>query len=251
MQVSDNTVLITGGASGIGLTLAEALMASGSQVLICGRREDRLQAAQRKLPGVAALTCDIAEAEGRRALVEWVLEGFPRLNMLVNNAGIQRQIDLTAGLERVLEGDDEIDINLKAPILLTCALLPRLMAQPSAAVINISSGLGFAPLAFMPIYCATKAGLHSFSLSLRRQLQGTSVGVFEILPPTVDTELDRGARTGRGQHDRGIPPADVAQATMRALAEDTFELGIGRSEGLRTASRADLDQLFLRMNGGQ
>jgi uncharacterized oxidoreductase len=251
MQLSHNTALITGGATGIGLALAEAMMTAGSQVLICGRREEQLDMARRRLPGLETMACDIARADDRKALVDWAIDGFPRLNILVNNAGMQRQIDLTAGLEGLLDGDDEIDINLKAPIHLTAMLLPHLMSRPVAAVVNIGSGLGFAPLAFMPVYCATKAALHSLSLSLRRQLQGTAVKVFEIIPPTVDTELDRGARGRRGQYDRGIPAAEVAQATMRALAEDNFEIGIGRSEGLRVASRADLDQLFLRMNGSQ
>jgi uncharacterized oxidoreductase len=122
------------------------------------------------------------------------------------------------------------------------------MRQESAAIVNVSSGLGFIPLAIMPVYCATKAAIHSFSLSLRHQLRDTSVRVFEVIPPTVDTNLDRGARQGRGQAERGIPPEEVATATLKGLAEDEYELAIGQAQWLRRGSREDLDQIFQRMN---
>jgi uncharacterized oxidoreductase len=171
------------------------------------------------------------------------------LNLLVNNAGIQKQIDLTKGTEGLLGGEDEIETNLRAPVYLSALFIPHLMRQKTAAIVNISSGLGFIPLAFMPVYCATKAAIHSFSLSLRHQLRETAIKVFEVIPPTVDTELDKGAREGRGQEDRGIKPEEVAQATLRALAADEFEVAVGEAQRLRMGARNEPERLFQMMNG--
>jgi uncharacterized oxidoreductase len=114
-------------------------------------------------------------------------------------------------------GEDEIEINLKTYIHLSAYFIPLFMKRNEAAIINISSGLGFVPLAITPVYCATKAAIHSFSLSLRHQLRNTPIKVFEIIPPTVNTELDKGARAQRGQENRGISPTVVAEATIDAL----------------------------------
>jgi uncharacterized oxidoreductase len=208
-----------------------------------------LDKAKRMLPKVHTVKRDVADAEQRQALLDWTTGRFPNLNILVNNAGIQRQIDFRKGPEDLLGGEDEIETNLRAPVCLSALFIPHLMKQESAAIVNISSGLAFIPLTVVPVYCATKAGMHSFSLSLRHQLRGTTVKVFEIIPPTVDTELDRGARDRRGQRDRGIKPQEVAEAALRALAADQFELAVGRAEHLRMGARSDPEQLFQRMNG--
>lgn len=249
MKIKDNTILITGGGTGIGLALAETLTVAGNQVLICGRRKEKLEEAKRRLPGISFLQCDLTKSEDRQALFRWATQEYPDLNVLVNNAGIQRQIDLTQGAEELLEGEDEVEINLCVPILLSAMFTPHLMNQGNAAIVNMSSGLGFIPIAFMPVYSATKAALHSFSLSLRHQLRNSPIKVFEIIPPTVDTELDKGARGRRGQVDRGIPSVEVAQATLQALAADDYELAVGRAEGLRMAARSDPETYFRRING--
>lgn len=248
MKTRDNTVLITGGATGIGLALAEALLHEGNQVLICARREDKLQAAQEKFPGLHIRTCDVAEAKERQTLFDWATTQFPAINMLINNAGVQRQIDFTKGRADLLTGDDEIEINLKSPIQLSALFIPHLMKQPEAAIMNVSSGLCFIPLNILPIYCATKAALHSFSWSLRHQLRRTSVKVFELIPPTVDTELDRGARTRRGQGYRGIPASEVAVAALTGLASDTFEITVEQGQGLWAGTRQEAEETFQRMN---
>jgi uncharacterized oxidoreductase len=248
MQTSGNTILITGGATGIGLALAEAFVAAGNEVLICGRREERLREAQARVPQLHTRCCDLACEPGREALFNWVAAEFPQVNVLVNNAGIQRAIDLTGGIETLLATDDEIEINLRSPIFLSAHFIPRFRALPDAAVVNVSSGLGFVPLAFMPVYCATKAAIHSFSLSLRHQLRDTSIRVFEIIPPTVDTELDQGRRTAAGL-DRGIAPEEVARATLEGLARDEFELAVGMAERLRRGSRENPEGVFRGMNG--
>lgn len=248
MKTTGNTILITGGATGIGLALTEVFLEEGNEVIICGRREQRLFEVKSKLPKVHIKTCNVACAESRRILFEWTKANFPNINILVNNAGIQRQIDFKKGTEDLESGEDEIKTNFRAPIHLSALFIPHLARQAEAAVINVSSGLGFIPLAFIPLYCATKAAIHSFSWSLRHQLQGTSIKVFEIIPPTVDTELDKGARARRGQQDRGIPPKEVAQATLDALAKDEFEMAVGRAQFLRMGARNEPDRIFQMLN---
>ena len=166
--------------------------------------------------------------------------------MLVNNAGIQRAVDFTKGTDDLLSGEDEVETNLSAPIHLCALFIPYLIKQPEAVIVNVSSGLGFVPLAMMPIYCATKAALHSFSLSLRHQLRKSSVKVVELIPPTVDTELDHGRRGGSY---RGIPASEVAEAALAGLARDEFEIAVGQALGLSSANRPDAGQMFQRMNG--
>jgi uncharacterized oxidoreductase len=249
MKTKNNTILITGGATGIGLALAEAFVKEGNQVIICGRRKERLEQARKKLSGIAVQVCDVAEAEQRQALLDWSLANFPHLNMLVNNAGVQRSIDFTQGMRDLSPNKDEIEINFNAPVQLSALFLPHLIQQQEAAIVNVSSGLGFIPLTILPVYCATKAALHSFSLSLRHQLRRTRVKVFELIPPTVDTELDGGARDDRPQEYRGIPAGEVAQAALIGLGKDEFEITVGQSQGLRTNTRQEAEQIFQRMNG--
>ncbi len=246
MKLSGQTVLITGGATGIGLALAEGLLLAGNRVLVCGRREDKLLAAQAQFPALEVKRCDISKPEDRQALATWAREAG--VNVLVNNAGVQRMIDLRQGLKELEAGDNEARINFEGPVYLTANLLPHLLAQESAAIINVSSGLGFVPIAVMPIYCATKAAMHAFTVSLRHQLQGASVQVFEVIPPTVDTELDRGARARRGQVDRGIAVGQAAAEILDGLRQDRAEIAIAGASRLMQASRQDFAQMFDRMN---
>jgi uncharacterized oxidoreductase len=249
MKTTDNTILITGGASGIGLALAKVFLREGNQVLLCGRRKDRLLAVQKAFPSIQFKACDVAKSTDRLALFEWVTSEFPSLNMLVNNAGIQRQIDFTKGNEDLLAGEDEILINFSAPVQLSALFIPHLIKQKQSAILNISSGLGFVPLTIVPVYCATKAALHSFSWSLRHQLRKTTIKVFEVIPPTVDTELDQGARSRRRQEYRGIAEAEVAEATLAGLAKDEDEIAVGQAQGLRSGTPQEASQIFDRMNG--
>jgi len=246
MRMSANTVLITGGGTGIGFCLAQALVKAGNVVLICGRREEKLREAARRCPALQSTVCDISTEEGRKALADWAVARG--VNILVNNAGMQREIDFTRGLPALTEGDNEIRCNLEGPVFLTARLLPHLLRGENAAIVNVSSGLGFVPLTIMPVYCATKAAIHSFTLSLRRQLSETGVRVFEVIPPTVNTELDRGARARRGQVDRGIPPEEVAAAVMKGMAEERPEIAVGLAANLIAGSRTDFDRLFQSMN---
>lgn len=237
MQTKGNTILITGGTSGIGLALAEEFHRLGNQVIICGRRESRLAEIAKKYPGIAIRTCDVADAEQRKAFAEWAIKNYPAMNVLINNAGIQLVADLTqpVKLERI---HAEIEINLIAPIHLTSLLAVHLSAKKEAAVINISSGLAFAPIAFMPVYCATKAAIHSFTLSLRFQLKDTSVKVFEIIPPSVDTELGHDRRADKTQTHGGIPVSEFLTEAMEAIKNDIFEAAISHAKNLHEKREA-------------
>lgn len=248
MKVRGNTVLITGGATGIGFALAEAFVREGNEVIICGRREEKLREAKGKLPSIHTKRCDLSEEKERQELHEWIISNFKNVNVLVNNAGIQRMIDLRKGNE-AMRGEDEVEVNFKACVHLSALFIPDFLKQKEAAIINVSSGLAFIPLAAVPVYCATKAAIHSFTLSLRHQLKDTGIKVFEIIPPIVDTELDRGAREERGQEDRGIKPEEVAISALKSIKQDQFEIAIGMAEGMREGARKNPEEVFKRVNG--
>ncbi len=246
MEISGNTILITGGATGIGFALAKAFVESGNKVLICGRRQGNLDEAKKALPGIEAFRSDISKEEGRKALYEWATSNFPELNILVNNAGIQRPIDFKNGIEELLNSEDEIEINLRSQIYLSARFVPFLLKCNTAAIANVSSGLGFVPLARFPIYSATKAAIHSFTKSLRHQLKGTTIKVFEIIPPTVhDTELkgkpiDRAAWT--------VSAFEVALETLDSMAKDRYEITLGPSTQWVEGTSKDREAAFSNMN---
>lgn len=242
MDISASTVLITGGASGIGWALAQRFLKAGSQVIICGRRIDKLQEAQEQYPQLHIRQCDLEQASERVALRDWVRSDFPQVNVLLNNAGIQRRVQLT-NEEDWSQAQPEIAINLEAPIHLSTLFVAHLLQQPNPAIINVTSGLAFAPAAFVPIYSATKAALHSFTLSLRHQLATTPIEVIELVPPAVNTDLG-----GTGLHTFGVPLDDFADAMMQSLEAGSLETGYGTSETRRLASRQELDDYFKQMN---
>jgi uncharacterized oxidoreductase len=222
MQLTGNTVLITGGATGIGYAMAVEFLKAGSEVIICSRRDERLKAVKEIHPNLNIIRCDVSQADERERLAHWTLTHFPKLNVLVNNAGIQQYIDFRKGITDTQKGDLEIAINLVAPIQLTALLLPHLMTQDIGVVANVTSGLAFRPMPRAPVYCVTKAGLHTYSMLLRQQLAETTVKVFEIIPPMVDTELNMEGRAGL--MDRGISVEAYIGTVMDGLARDVYEL---------------------------
>lgn len=248
MQLSNNTVLITGGATGIGYALAEAFLESGSAVAICGRRAKALSEARSKHPELQTRVCDVSKEDDRRSLVDWAAAQLPALNVLINNAGIQRDVDFTKGIDDFISGDNEIRVNLEAVVMLSGLFVPLLTKNKGAAIVNVSSGLGFIPAARMPVYSATKAGLHAFSMALRLQLSTVGIKVFEIVPPTVNTELNPSGRAKRGNFKANLSPKEFVSAVMKGLENDVFEIGFGMTAGLIHASRADLDRSFQQMN---
>jgi uncharacterized oxidoreductase len=185
MQTTGNTILITGGSSGIGLAIAETFLKAGNEVLICGRQESKLAEAKQQFPQLHTRVCDMAKKGDREELYQWATTGFPHINMVFNNAGIQRELDFITGAAG-FNDESEIEINLTASIHVAALFIPHFLKQKNeCAIVNITSGLAFIPLKIVPVYCATKAGLHSFSISLRSQLAKTNVRVFEIAPPIV------------------------------------------------------------------
>jgi uncharacterized oxidoreductase len=248
MKIKDNTILITGGATGIGFSLAEALVNAGNKVIICGRRESKLQEAKDKLPQIQIRVCDVSREKERESLFKWVEGNFQDLNILINNAGIQRMVNLKKGTKDLFSVEDEIETNLVAPIHLSAYFIPLLLKKKEAAIINVSSGLGFVPIASMPVYCATKAAVHSFTVSLRYQLRDTPIKVFEIVPPAVDTELGKGTTEEEAQEYRGIPPSEVAGAAITAMAKDEYEILVGEVKDLVMRARANPEQAFLSIN---
>lgn len=243
MRTTGHTIVITGGTAGIGLGFAEEFVRLGNTVIICGRREDRLTHIARQYPDIVTKVCDVTRTDQREELYNWVVEHYPATSVLINNAGIQLLVDLTqpVNLNRI---HAEVETNFIAPVHLSSLFAPHLATQPEAAIINISSGLAFAPVAFMPVYCATKAALHSLTLSLRHQLKDTSVKVFEIAPPAVDTELGNDRRSDPSQSHGGIPVSEFLAEAMEAIENDLFEAAIGQAKGLR----AKREELFSTMN---
>lgn len=241
MKLSGNTVLITGGSSGIGKAMAERFVALGNDVIVTGRREAPLRELAEQQPGLHVKVNDAGNPSDRAALAEWVVSSFPKLNVLINNAGIQRKVDVQQA-EPWADTASELDINLGGPIHLCQLLVPHLRQQAQSHIMNVSSGLAFVPIAHMPVYCATKAALHSFTLSLREQLKDSSIAVTEIIPPAVKTNLG-------GAHDFGEELADYVHSVFLQLETNQPELTFGMSARASQLSRADADLMFRHMNG--
>lgn len=231
MRLADNTVLITGGGSGIGLALGEMFLELGNRVILCGRDPGKLEAVKRRLPAVTAVPCDLTDAQSRERLVQTIKEKFPDLNVLVNNAGIQHAYRFDDGEDHGAKIDQEIAANFTSHVRLTDALLPLLLRKPEAALVNISSALSRVPKESAPVYCATKAGIHIFSKALRYQLQKTSVKVFEVVPALVDTAMTAGR--GRGK----MSPQAVAQEVIHALRRDRYYIRVGKTKLLFAIQR--------------
>ncbi len=214
MKLTDNTILITGGGSGIGRGLAEAFHALGNKVIIAGRRQKVLDETTEANPGMTSLALDIENPSAIRAFAAQITTLHPDLNVLINNAGIAREENLKAQPKELVDVEAMIATNLLGPIRLTAALLPHLQNQPHSAILNVSSGLAFVPLPGAPTYSATKAALHSYTLSLRAQLRDTSVQVVEIIPPYVQTEL---GGSHQANDPRAMPLAEYIAETMQIL----------------------------------
>jgi len=236
MKMDSNTILITGGTSGIGLELATRLLQLGNTVIITGRDQSKLDLAKKKLPEVYTFQSDVSDSHAISELYENVVSKFPKLNFLINNAGIMRKINIhdeEMDLEYI---NAEIAINLSGPVLMVKQFLPHLKKQKSATIMNVSSGLAFIPLPISPVYCATKAGIHSFTQSLRVQLKDTSVKVFELAPPGTQTPLMDSFEAS----DLGGPAMDVVKmvdVAIRGLKLDRSEIRPGISNILKIMSR--------------
>ncbi len=189
MQMSGNTILVTGGNSGIGRRIAEEFFKRGNQVLVAGRDEKKLKDVTERNPGMEALQSDTSDAQAVKKLAEDAVARFPALNAVFHFAGVMIPEDLLHGKNLDTIDDRTVATNLLGPIRLTEALLPHFQKQPRATIMTVTSGLAFAPMAMTPTYCATKAAIHSYTQSLRYQLKDTKIQVIELAPPYVQTEL--------------------------------------------------------------
>jgi uncharacterized oxidoreductase len=235
------TVLITGGGSGIGRALAVRLKKAGHEVVVAGRRKEKLREAEAL--GLQCLSANIGNAQDREILIAEMVARFPSFDTLINNAGIQLQGKFHPKQRNWQEQQAEIETNFSAPVHLAQLALPHLCQRPEASIVNVTSGLAFVPLAFVPVYSATKAALHSFTLSLRHQLKDSRVTVVELAPPAVDTDLG-----GVGLHKFGVPVDEFADAVVPRLLQGEQSIAYGTAEYGRLAGRAELDAAFERMN---
>lgn len=249
MNISENTILITGGGSGIGRALAEALHARGNQIIIAGRREDALKEAAAANPGMAWATLDVDDPAAVAAFGSRIVKDHPGLNAVILNAGIMKAEDLTAAPGDLSTLDATITTNLLGPIRLTAALLPHFLTLPKATVITVTSGLAFIPLAATPTYSATKAAMHSWTQSLRHQLRETAVEVLELAPPAVATDL----MPGHANNPNSMPLADYTAEVLGLIERgDTprGEILVERVKPLRFAEIGDYADMFHSLNGG-
>ncbi len=232
MQLRGNTILITGGSSGIGRGLAEAFHARGNHVIIAGRRNARLEEVVSHYPGMQAVVLDIEKASSINQVAAELIRAYPSLNVVINNAGMMPREWAEEALPS--RSAEIVATNLLGPILLTEALLPLLKQQPSAALLNVSSGAAFVPMARFPTYSATKAALHSYSESMRYNLRETSVQVIEIAPPYVATELT-GPAQAKDPH--AMPLAEFIEEVLAILeaTPDSPEVVVQRIKFARNA----------------
>jgi uncharacterized oxidoreductase len=239
MKISGNKILITGGASGIGLGLTERFIRENNTVIICGRRKEQLDEVSGKYSNVITRQCDLSKQDERESLFDWISEEHSDLNVLINNAGIQNWMTISDN-NFFKKAEEEISINIKAPIHLATLFINLKSLQ---TIINVTSGLSFVPISRAPVYCATKAFFHSFTLSLRQMLKPKNIEVIELIPPALNTDLG-----GKGLHDNAPPVKDFIESAFEQLKNENMEITFGFSEAMAKAGADELHSAFVRMN---
>ena len=237
MKMTDNTILITGGGSGIGRAMAEAFHRLGNQVIISGRGQKTLDETTAANPGMKSLTLDVSDPKSIQSFSEKLTKEFPSLNVLINNAGMMQPENLSEKPNDLSGAEKTVATNLLGPIWLTTALLPSLRKQPRATIMTVSSGLAFVPLAVTPTYCATKAAIHSYTQSLRYQLKSSKVEVIELIPPYVQTTL---MGDQMAEDPRAMPLKEYIDEVMSILQSqpDAKEICVKRVDPLRFAAES-------------
>jgi len=240
MNLANNKILITGGATGIGLGLTERFIQENNTVIICGRRAAVLDEVKAKFPSVITKVCDLSDEKERIALYEWIAKNHPDLNVLINNAGIQKWVSVTdADFYESMK--TELSTNIEAPLHLTSLFI---QLKSLTTVMNVTSGLAFSPFAKVPVYSATKAFFRSFTLSLRHILKAKNIEVIEIIPPALNTDLG-----GVGLHDAHPSVSDFIVSIFEQLKNGKNELTFGTSETRLNASVPELKASFEALHG--
>lgn len=244
MNISNKTVLVTGGGSGIGFETAKSLSEKGNKVIIVGRNEAKLQEAASKLNNVTAIACDISSASDVQELLLRIQNEFSDLSILINNAGAAYAYRLTAGVNAYDKAAEEMQVNYLSLIRLTETFLPLLSAQTEAAVVNVSSIVAYAPGAYVPTYSVSKVAVHAYTQILRHELaKDTNVKVFELFPPLVNTEFSK--EIGG---ENGIPPSVVADDLVAALESDQYEIRVGATEQIYQLFLSSPEEAFKAIN---
>jgi uncharacterized oxidoreductase len=246
MKLIDRTILITGGTSGIGLELARQLLERGNTVIVTGRSQDKLDETRRVLNGVRTIRSDVSDPEAVSALYDELIERFPLLDVLVNNAGIMRNITLT-GDHQLLDLTREIEIGVKGPMWMIQQFMAHLRTRPNALIVNVSSGLAFVPFPAAPIYSAAKAAVHAYTRSLRAQLDGSGMIVVELAPPGTETPLFRAEFEAEMKREKGMDPGIVARHAIAGIEAGKIEIRPGVSNILKIASRVAPNLMFKQM----
>ena len=232
MDLSGNKIFITGGTSGIGLALAQKFLELDNIVIVCGRNLKKINEVKKKYPKIHVLRCDISDEKQVLSTFKTIKEKFGNINILVNNAGVQEKDSFLRDKNIIKSAQSQIKINFESPVRLSKIFLEMLIKNPNSAIINISSAVAYEPIPSIPIYCATKSALNSFSRSLRYQLKNSRIKVFCVFPPRVDTKINKIIGT-----DKGISPEKAAKKIICGLKRNRYDIRIGQSKLLYFAVR--------------
>ena len=231
MQLKHNTILLTGGTSGIGLELLRQLHQFDNKIIVTSSNEKKLNNIKNLYPDIVTIACNLADSNSVRQLINKCWMDHNDINVIINNAGIQYNYRWTDEKDGYNKISTEICVNFISPMQIVYGLLPLLTTKPNSAIVNISSGLALAPKKSAPIYCATKSAIHNATKALRYQLENTSVKVFEIIPPTVDTAMSKGHKKGK------ITPMQVVNEFLKNFRNEKFESNIGKIKLFRLIQR--------------
>ncbi len=243
MELKGKKALVTGGGSGIGLAISNALAQHGVKVIICGRNLNKLEKAKQENANLEIEQCDVTNTDQIKNLVDTINNKYDGIDILINNAGIFEEVNYKGAIDSFAGQEREIDIDFTGPIRMIHYFLHMLKSKSESAVVNVSSGLAFVPLALAPVYCATKAGLHSWTRSFRHQMDKTSVKVFELMPPLVETEM-----VGKFKDQKMMKPEKLAQDFIKGVQNNKFEITPGQSSQLRMMSRFAPGFIFKAIN---
>jgi uncharacterized oxidoreductase len=226
MKIENSTILITGGGTGLGLSLAQMLTRKGNTIIICGRSIEKLKQAKEKIPELITYQCDVSDDQSINSLVETIIEKHSSLNVLINNAGVMHLHDVVNDSLPIRNQKAEVMTNFYGVVALCNKLIPLLKTKEQSAILNITSGLAYMPFMASPVYAATKAAVHSYSQSIRQALKKTSIDVFEVLPPMVDTQMSKDLEM---PGMKKMSSETLAKIIIKAMSKDQFEIRPGMS----------------------